>query len=56
MPEDKMVHQVLRPNGRPATYARARISHNGETTEIWGWSILCYRKVKQYFISLGSMP
>lgn len=52
MPDDKLMAKVTQNNGRSATYTLMRVRTSGKDTEVWGWSPLCYSKVKDQFMRM----
>lgn len=53
MPEDRLTAKVSQPNGRSANYTRMRVrDEDHKETEVWGWSPLCYRKVKTQYLRM----
>jgi hypothetical protein len=52
MPEDQLTHRVEVPGGRPARYTRTRVPTTEGEKEIWGWSPLCYKRVRAHYMHL----
>jgi len=52
MPDDELTARVDVPGGRPSRYVRTRVSDQDHETEVWGWSPMCYRRVKAVYMSL----
>jgi hypothetical protein len=54
MPEDLLVTKVSTPGGRLVSYSRTRVRPTSDDpeVEVWGWTPLCYRLVKETYLAM----